>query len=422
MSVRPCSRARCQHCNKRVAIFLIDGFGVLRRCHEAKCGEQPLKAPPTLQADATSETTAATVAPAGSSPSSETPDQGPSGHLEAASSSSSSRSLPVNPIRIVQRLLSPLSSIGCGRRNRPALRQTQSDPLNALIEDDESFVKASALLSTFRTVPTQESRALESAWLRALAAKATFVRQSVRVPPEGEGWNGPCESSESRWKIQLWYKWSAPTTISTLSRLTVRGDLCEVLSLFREADKVSSWLPFVTGGECSWSTDVPALVTSIQAKVPIVPRRFSTLIHRAFIDDTNDASDGVYVIEWTPSAEDVQSGTFCGMSVPPTPPRSSAMQVNLSTTFVYPDPDQPDSCVVIMAGENDFGVNHRLIPNLVLRKFLAFNCRVVANNISSCLQDMEQFGYTERIEKDTQGFYRAVRLRSRHPSAAAGRR
>eukprot|EP00913_Durusdinium_trenchii_P026103 g24487.t1 len=232
--------------------------------------------------------------------------------------------------------------------------------------------------------------------------------------------------------IQLWYKWSAPTTISTLSRLTVRGDLCEVLSLFREADKVSSWLPFVTGGECSWSTDVPALVTSIQAKVPIVPRRFSTLIHRAFIDDTNDASDGVYVIEWTPSAEDVQSGTFCGMSVPPTPPRSSAMQVNLSTTFVYPDPDQPDSCVVIMAGENDFGVNHRLIPNLVLRKFLAFNCRVVANNISSCLQettvsrfaanifslrfcnteDMEQFGYTERIEKDTQAQLQTNKLLS----------
>lgn len=214
--------------------------------------------------------------------------------------------------------------------------------------------------------------------------------------------------------MQLWYKWSAPTTISRLSRLKVQGSLSEVLSLFREADKVSNWLPFVTGGECTWSHDVPALVFNIEAKVPIVPRRFSTLIHRAFIDDADDTQTlpGVYIIEWTPPAEDVATGLFCCMQVPPTPPRSSAMQVNLSTTFVCPDPEQQDCCVIIMAGENDFGVNQRLIPNLVLRKFLTFNSKVVASNISSCLQDMERFGYSERIEKDAQGFYSSVRKRT----------
>ena len=279
---------------------------------------------------------------------------------------------------------------------------------------EESHFKASPLLATFRDLNLKSGRSnrfesVEAIWLRTLARKATFARQSVRAPPEGEGWSAPCEHSDSKFQMQLWYKWSAPTTISTLSRLKVQGSLCEVLSLFREADKVSNWLPFVTGGECSFSHDVPALLFSIEAKVPIVPRRFTTQIHRAFIDDA--AVPGVYIIEWTPPAEDVATGSFCGMPLPPTPPRSSAMQVNLSTTLICPDPEQQDRCLIIMARENDFGVNQRLIPNFVLRKFLTFNSKVVGNNITACLKDLDRFGYSERIEKDAQGFYLSVRKR-----------
>lgn len=358
-TIRPCSRSSCQHCQKRVAIFLIDGFGILRRRHEAKC---PLAkvTPPATQAETTSETTTATAVLTGST----------------ASSSSSLRPnvTPQESPGFWPRLM---SSLRCGRRHRPAALVQRPAAVAApavgevvrggvMLEGDErtevlreeSHFKASPLLSTFRAVNLESGRSrfesVESTWLRILATKATFARRSVRAPPEGEGWSTPCEHSDSRWKMQLWYKWSAPTTISTLSRLKVQGSLSEVLSLFREADKVSNWLPFVTGGECTWSHDVPALVFNIEAKVPIVPRRFSTLIHRAFIDDADDTQTlpGVYIIEWTPPAEDVATGLFCGMQVPPTPPRSSAMQVNLSTTFVCPDPEQQDCCVIIMAGDH----------------------------------------------------------------------
>ena len=43
-------------------------------------------------------------------------------------------------------------------------------------------------------------------------------RQSVRAPPEGEGWSAPCEHSDSKFQMQLWYKWQgAPLAFAEAS-------------------------------------------------------------------------------------------------------------------------------------------------------------------------------------------------------------
>ncbi|CAE8702718.1 unnamed protein product, partial [Polarella glacialis] len=178
-------------------------------------------------------------------------------------------------------------------------------------------------------------------WLQRLASPARLAFQGLQVPPpEGEGWLGPVECSDSSWQMSLWYRWSSSTVISTVSRLSLPGNLCEVLSMFRESDLVHNWLPFVTGADCAWSEEVPALMSSIHAKIPILPVSLTTVIHRAFIDAFDEApsgSGGVLLVEWSPSPEDVDRGRYCGIRVPVAPAQSSIMQVKLAKTLVCND-------------------------------------------------------------------------------------
>ncbi|CAJ1448964.1 unnamed protein product [Effrenium voratum] len=410
MTVRPCSRSSCQHCGKRAAIFLIDGFGVLRRRHEAMC---PLSKAP-VRASEEAEVTVPAALPT-------VPEESIGGSQPSSTSVGDSQSVAETPSG---GLLARLPAFTCRKRRRsekprdPAPGCGLEGPGGTQPTDGSSGLEASALLRAF--CPRPQSSDAADAWLRALADKS-LAHLSVQLPPAGgAGWNGPLESKGSNWKMDLWYRWSGSTSISSLSRVTLPGTLCEVVSLFREADKVSNWLPFVSGGDCHWSEDVPALLTGITAKVPIVPRRFSALIHRAFITDFHaplSSTPGVYIVEWTPAADDTSTGFYCGMPVPSPPPHSTAMQVTLSTTLVYSDPENEGSCVVVMAGENDFKVNQRFVPDMVLRRFLAFNSRAVAANLTDCLQDMDRFGYTERIHKDPQVFYQALRRCARLASA-----
>ncbi|CAE8598579.1 unnamed protein product, partial [Polarella glacialis] len=65
-------------------------------------------------------------------------------------------------------------------------------------------------------------------WLQRLASPARLAFQGLQVPPpEGEGWLGPVECSDSSWQMSLWYRWSSSTVISTVSRLSLPGNLCE---------------------------------------------------------------------------------------------------------------------------------------------------------------------------------------------------
>lgn len=261
---------------------------------------------------------------------------------------------------------------------------------------------------------------LELGWLKRLAAPAASAAAGCRVPPSGEGWQGPIESCGSGWQMELWYRWTTSTVITTVSRLLVPGDLTEALSIFREADLVHNWLPFVTGGDCSWSEDMPALLTSIRAKIPILPRSITTLIHRAFLDgfEGSGGPGGVQLVEWTPGHGETVAGRYCGMTVPTPPARSSEMQVQLATTVV--EPAGQNRCNIVMAGQNDFKVSKRLVPDAVLRRFLAMNSRVLGQRICSCLGDMSGRGYRARIEADQQGFYALVRQRSAEHAAKAG--
>jgi len=160
-------------------------------------------------------------------------------------------------------------------------------------------------------------------------------------------------------------------------------------------------------------------MTSIQAKIPLIPRGISTSVHRTFIDgfDSPAGKGGVYIVEWTPPPEEISEDRYCGIRVPLPPSRSSAVQVQLATTHVHPQAGEENRCAVIMAGNNDFKVNRRLIPDVVLRKFLAMNSRVLAGKISACLEDMAGCGYRQRISTDAQGFYRLVERRAAQSSA-----
>lgn len=415
---RSCRGQRCERCGRLVTLLGVDGFGIVRRRHERRCSldAAPVPAIQPLESDqpATAAASSSSAAPRGGE--AEAPLQPVAAVGEAEETRW--RFHPFSRLRSVLR---------CNRRQRPPQKEVSSPLLNgtavsvapgeAAPSSAPTRPKESSLLSTLRVPEALERLAagrldgctpLETAWLQSVADKATVARQSVKALPEGEGWHGPLESSEGGWSLQLWYKWSSATVISTVSRLALPGSFCEVLSFFREADLATNWLPFVSGGDCSFSQDLPALLTSVRIKLPLIPYSLQTLIHRAFIDDFDAASlPGVCIVEWTP--EETEQTGYCGMPVPPRPPRSSAMQVQLAATLVCSEPDEQNRCIVIMANQNDFKVNNWLVPNMALRKFLAINSRVVANNLSACLEDMERVGYSQRIEKDAQGFYAAVR-------------
>ncbi|CAE7491565.1 DSK2A [Symbiodinium natans] len=408
-----CKGQKCERCGRRVSLLGVDGFGIVRRRHERRCSiesaaQQQAIQPPVDEpsgAGASSSSTATGEAEA------LVPSAPALGESAPTREETRWRFYPFSRLRSVLR---------CGRRSRPQPKGASSalaDGAMSVSQPSESAhpssmvrPKASSLLSTFQVSAALERAAagelqgftpLETVWLQSVADKAPVARQSVQVPPEGEGWHGPLDSNDGRWSLQLWYKWSSATVISTVCRVALPGSFCEVLSLFREADLAANWLPFVSGGNCSFSQDLPALLTSVRIKLPLVPYSLRTLIHRAFIDEfRSTSSPGVCIVEWTPP--DIEPTGYCGMAVPAIPPRSSAMQVQLGATKISSEPDEQNRCVVVTATQNDFKVNNRLVPNMALRKFLAINSRVVAGNMAACLEDMERFGYSQRIEKDAQ--------------------
>eukprot|EP00931_Biecheleriopsis_adriatica_P094818 TRINITY_DN68433_c0_g1_i1.p1 TRINITY_DN68433_c0_g1~~TRINITY_DN68433_c0_g1_i1.p1 ORF type:complete len:460 (-),score=76.29 TRINITY_DN68433_c0_g1_i1:116-1495(-) len=447
---RPCSRSVCQHCGRRSAFLILDGFGIKRRWHEQRC----LQAKESLSAqlmsvrrdqaltlreggpvdDASSSTCSTSTsfassiggwaASSSSSTSSFNRDAVEMGPCASATSACEARESDASGsyARQLRRL------IGCSRRKRSILSaaerhgsSNQQSPPCAVPRRAPPLMPAEAasLVQSFHVARALRSVNADSldetpplAWLQRLAKKTEVARPSLEMPPQGEGWQGPLASSQGAWKMEVWYRWSSSTVISTRTCLSVPGKLCEVLSIFREADLVHNWLPFVTGGACTWSEDLPALVTTLHAKIPLLPRSVSTMIHRVFIDDFEGPSKGVFTVEWTPSPEEVTEGSYCGIAVPPAPARSSAVQVQLASSLVQPVPGQENRCIITMAGENDFKVNRRLIPDVVLRKFLTLNSQVLASKICACLQDMESFGYTDRLQRDPQGFYALVESRA----------
>lgn len=256
----------------------------------------------------------------------------------------------------------------------------------------------------------EEGESVELVWLRQLLPVAKGVRSGLQTPPAGEGWLGPLDNSGSNWQMSVWYRWTSSTVINTVTRLCLPGDVAEAVSIFREADLVHNWLPFVTLGEAVWSETVPAMMCRMRAKLPILPRSFTTLVHRAFIDTVNSQDNpGVLLVEWTPNAHEIEQGEFCGMAVPPAPPRTSTMQVQLATTLI--ESSGQGRCVVTMFGENDFKVHRRLVPDMVLRKFLTMNSRVLGQRICACIEDLGGKGYAARISRDPQGFYGLLRSR-----------
>eukprot|EP00438_Fugacium_kawagutii_P001214 Skav223410 [mRNA] locus=scaffold350:129381:138122:- [translate_table: standard] len=94
----------------------------------------------------------------------------------------------------------PLEPGGPGRRGTFRWRSQALVNMNRI---------SAACFTAFRSTSSEAV----SSWLRKLEAKATFARQSVRVPPEGEGWSVPCEHTDSRWTMQLWYKWRDPQPV-----------------------------------------------------------------------------------------------------------------------------------------------------------------------------------------------------------------
>lgn len=254
-------------------------------------------------------------------------------------------------------------------------------------------------------------RPIQIDWLRRVTPAATspMVRPSIPpTPVNGASWTGPLESSGTNWQMSFWYAWSGPSTLSTLTKLVLPGTLTQALSIFREADLAHNWLPFVKKCSCSWSSEVPGLMTLIKAKVPILPKHLKTLVHRAFVDAI-DTSGGILIVEWTPPVEELSSGRYCDMEVPTDTQNASELRVDLATTLVVPEGD--GRCSIIMSGKNEFSVPRRLVPDFILKPFLSVNSKSLAQRIVSCMQDLQGKGYAERIQSDAHGFYRTIEAR-----------
>jgi len=437
MQHRVCKQQTCEFCGEQLTLLWVRGFGVLRRWHARKCWFEQARQQALTQTQAPSAVSFEQASrpvcdennegASSSSSSSAAPGRPQESTCPAAAAETSWRFYPFGTLRKV---------LHCGRRNRPQHKEAvpaPGDPPQGRLRPDEMSAtaypavprKESSLLTHLRVSAALEKAAadqlegcshLEKVWLRDLAEKAATARQSVQAPPTGEGWSAPIECSNGQWSLQLWYRWSSRTVIESVSRLAVPGSFYEVLSLFREADLATNWLPFVSDGDCTFSSDVPALLTSMRIKLPLIPYSLRTVIHRAFIDAFHTStSPGICIVEWTP--QEIETSGYCGMTAPPSPPRCSQMQVQLATTMVCSEPDEENRCIVIMANQNDFKVNNRLIPDLALRKFLSVNSRVVASNITACLEDPKKFGYHERIQNDAQGFYSAVRRSKQEPQS-----
>jgi len=195
--------------------------------------------------------------------------------------------------------------------------------------------------------------------------------------------------------------------LSTVSRLEVPGTVAQSLSFFREADLIQHWVPFVSGCGNYPSEKLPAIIGTLRAKIPILPRSLNSLVHRAFVDSfDSQAANGVLLVEWTPTPEEMASGHYCGMVFPP---GQFNMTVKQSTTLVQSEGE--GRCSIVMRGENDFKVSRRFLPDVVVRKFLTMNSKVLAQRICSCLEDLSGKGYLQRLQSDSQGFYGIIERR-----------
>ena len=130
--------------------------------------------------------------------------------------------------------------------------------------------------------PPPGGEPVEVEWLRQVAPRLTgaLAGLSVPPPPAGDGgtWTGPLDSSGDHWRMSLWYRWSGPTMLSTVSRLEVPGTVAQSLSIFREADLIQHWVPFVSGCGNYPSEKLPAIIGTLRAKIPILPRSLNSLV------------------------------------------------------------------------------------------------------------------------------------------------
>jgi hypothetical protein len=254
---------------------------------------------------------------------------------------------------------------------------------------------------------------IEIHWLQQLAPKFALVDMSLPPAPVdgpfGGPWSGPAEWSTDRAHMSLWYRWSGPSTVSTVSELKVPGTVAQCLALVREADLLYKWAPFVYGpnavsGDCHET--LPATVGTLRAKVPLSPIGVSLLVQRAFLDFLgSESAKGIMAIDWTPSCGVVASGECNGMKFPQ---ERYNTPVDLATTFIQ-DIGQ-GRCRIVLKGSNDLKVNKRFVPDVVLRKFMKLNAQVLGQGIATALEDGDS-SYLQRIEADPQGFYGLVAKR-----------
>eukprot|EP00929_Paragymnodinium_shiwhaense_P090940 TRINITY_DN51013_c0_g1_i1.p1 TRINITY_DN51013_c0_g1~~TRINITY_DN51013_c0_g1_i1.p1 ORF type:complete len:572 (-),score=71.47 TRINITY_DN51013_c0_g1_i1:281-1996(-) len=272
---------------------------------------------------------------------------------------------------------------------------------------DEFHIRDALRLVEEKCPPAGEhaSEPEEIRWLRRLAPLAADALRETKVPQQGDpNWTGPLECEGDTWHMALWYRWVSSTTIVTITTLRVRASFQEAAAVFHEADTVDKWIPFVNHAEAAWSPTMPAMNLCMKAKIPILPGSVSSTTHRVIMDAFDDRP-GVLLVEWSPTSEEKASGFYAGAPVPSCPARASEVQVRLSSTLVQQD--DKDHCTILMRGENDFKVNRRLVPDAVLRKFLRVNTRVMAQRISTCLEE----GYAPRLQADSHGFYRRLGAR-----------
>mmetsp|Transcript_42879 Transcript_42879/g.114728 ORF Transcript_42879/g.114728 Transcript_42879/m.114728 type:complete len:216 (-) Transcript_42879:96-743(-) len=210
--------------------------------------------------------------------------------------------------------------------------------------------------------------------------------------------------------MQFWYQWSGPDVLTTVSKNTFRGTVEQVLALMYEADLQKHWLPCVVNGVATWSDVVPALVVDIHAKIPVMPKILSTVMHRGFLDRGKDgvSSPGVLIVDWTPKSEHIVDGSYCGMSVPEPPPRCFRGSVQFGACKIVPEPDGRVSVI----SSNDVNFPRRLAPDFVLRRFFRSNARTCAQKMHECLLDFHSKGYAERVDADGQGVYKSLGRRN----------
>lgn len=310
-----------------------------------------------------------------------------------------------------------------GRGTHAGPSQGPADPeLMRSTADITSLVRALDVCGALKLEKAQQllrspavcSEHVELRWLREIAPLASGMMERLVVPPQGGGWAGPFEHEEAgNWKIQFWYKWTQQDVLTTITKTTIRGTFEQGAALLYESDLEHNWLPCVTEGVSSWSAEVPALLVDFRAKVPILPRIISTLLHRCFLHHAAPGGGpGLAILDWTPAPEKLVDGWFCGMRVPQAPERSIRGGVRLATSIMQPEGLRHFSMISVV--ENNFP--RKLCPEFLVRPFFKLNSRICAQRMYACIQDFEARGYLRRVRQDRLNFYAHLR---RHAAACA---